>query len=72
MNIELTKHELIDWINQVKDYSVLEKVVQLKTKLTKADTRKIGKRDFSDGKDIIGYIAEDFNAPLDDFKEYME
>ncbi len=23
------------------------------------------------GKHLIGFIAEDFNAPLEDFKEYM-
>jgi len=26
---------------------------------------------FGAGKALIGYIAEDFDAPLDDFKEYM-
>lgn len=26
---------------------------------------------FGAGKGIITYIAEDFNAPLDDFKDYM-
>jgi len=26
---------------------------------------------FGAGKDFIAYIAPDFNAPLEDFKEYM-
>jgi len=26
---------------------------------------------FGGGKGIIGYMADDFDAPLDDFKEYM-
>ncbi|AYL93995.1 DUF2281 domain-containing protein [Mucilaginibacter celer] len=26
---------------------------------------------FGGGKGIIGYMADDFDAPLDDFKDYM-
>jgi hypothetical protein len=30
-----------------------------------------GKREFGSGKHIFTYIADDFNEPMDDFKEYM-
>lgn len=29
------------------------------------------KAGFGGGKGIFGYIADDFDAPLDDFKDYM-
>ncbi len=33
---------------------------------------KINRRKFGCGKNLIGFISDDFNEPLEDFKEYME
>ncbi|HEV8540976.1 MAG TPA: type II toxin-antitoxin system Phd/YefM family antitoxin [Verrucomicrobiae bacterium] len=35
-------------------------------------SKKKTKRKFGCGKGLITYISPDFDAPLDDFKEYME
>jgi hypothetical protein len=39
-------------------------------KHSQTDVKKTPKAGF--GKDLISYIAPDFDAPLDEFKEYME
>ncbi len=31
-----------------------------------------GNRKFGFGKNLIRFVADDFNAPMEDFKEYME
>ncbi len=72
MNSESVKLELIDWINHVKDSSVLEKVILLKNSTGQVNEQPSSKRKFEDGKHIFTYVADDFNEPLDDFKEYME
>lgn len=72
MNTESVKLELIDWINHVKDYSVLEKLVHLKNNLNQSKDLPPLKRNFGDGKHIFKNISDDFNEPLDDFNEYMK
>jgi hypothetical protein len=72
MNTDSKKLELIDWISHVKDYSVLEKIIQLKNSLGQTTDSKELKRNFEDGRHIFTYISDDFNEPLDDFKEYMQ
>ncbi len=72
MNTESVKHELIDWISHIKDYSILKKIVQLKNSLSRANEPNPKQREFNDGKHIFTYVADDFNEPLEDFKEYME
>ena len=70
MNVDTVKIELIDWIARLKDPSSIDKVLTLKKKLS---TKKHSeKKIFGSGKYLIDYIADDFNAPLDDFKAYQK
>jgi prevent-host-death family protein len=41
-------------------------------KLVAAEPSSAGRRKFGTLKGIVLYVAPDFDAPLDDFKEYME
>ncbi len=70
MNIEAEKLELIDWISNLKDHRLVQKILLLKKDAEKSDA--LPRREFGGGKHFFTYIAEDFNKPLDDFKEYME
>lgn len=38
---------------------------------SKQGSAKKTKRQFGSMKDLVVYMAPDFNAPLDDFKDYM-
>lgn len=39
--------------------------------LEKIDKPRKSKRQFGSMKGLVEYIADDFDAPLEDFKEYM-
>ena len=71
MNVEAQKLELIEWILRLKDASAIREISKLiqSATLRKAKT---GTRKFGSGKHIFTYIAEDFDEPLEDFKEYMK
>ena len=69
MSVETQKLELIEWILEQDDVTALEKIIQLK-KNTASRQKKT--RKFGSGKHIFTYVADDFDAPLDDFKEYMK
>ena len=43
----------------------------LQTKRTKTSSSTIPKRKAGLRKDLIQYMADDFDAPLDDMKDYM-
>jgi hypothetical protein len=69
MDIELEKSEIVSWVQKLKDISLIEKIKALKKESEKS--KKTGRMPGS-GKYLIEYIADDFNAPLDDhFKDYM-
>lgn len=67
--METEKLELIHWIADLKDINLIEKIIKLKQE---ASQQEATKRVFGSGKQLIGTIAEDFNEPLDDFKEYYK
>lgn len=70
MNIDTVKVELIDWIAQLHDQRAINKVIELKKKLSsKMDTEH---RTFGSGKHLIEFIAEDFNEPIDLFNDYRK
>jgi mRNA-degrading endonuclease RelE of RelBE toxin-antitoxin system len=52
---------------QVDDF-----VLFLKAKIAETQSRRSNARLLGRGKDSIAWIASDFDAPLDDMKEYME
>jgi hypothetical protein len=68
MDINSTKLELFDWLLHLKDEKLLEKILRLKK--DENSEAKPGKLVFGRLKGQIK-IADDFDAPLDDFKEYL-
>lgn len=76
MDIEVEKSEIVSWIQKLKDISLIEKIKLLKKESEKKTIENSGTasqmRKFGDGKHIVSFVAEDFNEPLEDFKEYME
>ncbi len=71
MNIDTIKIELIDWITQLDDKYSINKLLTLKRKLSKKKN-KSGLKIYGSGKHLVEYIAEDFNEPLDLFKDYKK
>jgi hypothetical protein len=70
MNIDTIKVELIDWIAQLNDQHSINKILTLKKKLSAG--RKSSSKIFGSGEHLVEYIADDFNDPLDLFKEYQK
>lgn len=68
MDIETEKSELVKWIIHLKDHKIILEILKLKSRL---ESKTPPKRAFGGGKNIIGFVAEDFNEPLDDFNDYM-
>jgi hypothetical protein len=69
MNIEAQKLELIEWISRLQSSKIIQELLSIKKQ--EKNPSQEGIRKFGSGKHIFTYIAEDFNEPLDDFKEYM-
>ena len=74
MNIDLQKSEIINWISRLRDQKIIGEVLLLK-KRSESEKQPVEKekeiREFGSGRHIFTYVADDFNEPLDDFKEYM-
>lgn len=71
MNVDTIKIELIDWIAKLNDQKSLNKVLLLKEQLNKSP-KKSESLIFGSGKHLVEYVSEDFNDPLDEFKEYQK
>ncbi len=71
MNIDTIKVELIDWIAQLNDQQAINKLLSLKNKMSTRNSKSDSKI-YGSGKHLIDYVAEDFNEPLDIFKEYQK
>jgi hypothetical protein len=69
MNVDTIKIELIDWIARLKDPSLVNKLLEFKKTVT---LQKTENKLFGSGKHLIEFIAEDFNEPLEDFKQYQQ
>lgn len=75
MNLNDTKIEIASWILNLNDLNVLNKLVLMRKyfSLEVQEKKKEKKqREFGCGKGIFTYIADDFNAPLEMFKEYSK
>lgn len=70
MSSEVEKSEILNWIQKLKDSELIHRIFILKKESERKDNVK-SKRKAGDGKYLISYIADDFDAPLDDFKDYM-
>lgn len=66
--MEVEKSEILNWIQKLKDSELIHKIFLLKKE---TESKNVGKRKFGSGKHIFTYIADDFDEPMDDFKEYM-
>lgn len=71
MNVDTIKVELIDWIARLNDPNSINKILALKNQLG-ASKRESDSKIFGSGKHLVEYIADDFNDPLDMFKEYQK
>jgi hypothetical protein len=70
MNIAEHKLDLFRQIDTLSEESLIEVeklIAQLKVQQPKKTKRQAGCM-----KGFVIYMADDFDAPLDDFKEYME
>lgn len=69
MNTEAQKLELIQWLTQLQDVVILQKIMEIKQINEKTSAKK---REFGCGKDIVLFVADDFNEPLEMFEEYTK
>ena len=70
MNNDSIKVELIDWIAKLNDRNDINKLLTLKKQLSSKS--KSNQKIFGSGKHLIEFIDDDFNAPLDQFREYQK
>lgn len=75
---EIEKNKLLNLISRLEDSNLIHKIsLFVNNEAKESDSIKPnqsakGKRKAGSGKYLISYIADDFNAPLDDmFKDYM-
>jgi hypothetical protein len=68
MNIDTVKIEIIDWITGLNDPQLIKKILSLKSE--KSADKVFTKRIFGSGKHLIDFISDDFNEPIDVFKDY--
>jgi len=69
MDIEVEKHEVLNWIQKLKDSELIHKIFLLKKEAEKKGGNAESQRKAGDGKYLIEYIADDFNDPIDHFDE---
>jgi hypothetical protein len=67
--VELLKYQLIAWIIALNDTQLLQEISTIWEKAQQEPAPKI--RQFGAMKGLVLYMADDFNEPLEDFKEYM-
>lgn len=70
MNVDTVKVELIDWIARLNDKNSINKLLSLKKKLS--TTNNTNSIIFGSRKHLIEYISDDFNDPIEEFKEYQK
>lgn len=70
MNIAEHKLNIFREIDQLSEESLIE-VEKLIAKL-KSEQQKPKRRLIGCMKGLVNYMADDFDAPLDEFKEYMQ
>ena len=69
MDLASKKLELLDWLMHINDVKLLSQIEKLKQQLTPVTTKE---------QPVFGRLkgkikmSPDFDAPLDDFKEYMD
>ena len=75
LQLNIKFEQVMDMISQMpaKEWEKLKKKVDKKVNkpAVKPGKNKKEERFFGCMKGVITYMADDFNAPLDDFKDYM-
>jgi len=71
-NTDELKYKLINWIVNLNDSKKLEQLIKLlqKDETVNTVTSTAHKRIFGFGKGTYKNVSDDFDEPLDDFKEY--
>ena len=70
MNTKELKYELINKIINLTDIQILSQIDNLLAQ-TQPSFSKENRRYAGCGKGIFTHVSDDFDEPLDDFKEYM-
>jgi hypothetical protein len=68
--LELTDEQVIELIRQLPEEQK-KRALAVLAQETPPCREKVRRPKFGSGKNDILYMAEDFDAPLEDFKEYM-
>ena len=69
--------QLIDQASQgeeviiVRDHTPIAKIVPVSAEELEPHQPEKRKSGFGNAKDVLIYMADDFDAPLEDFKDYM-
>ena len=69
MTTQAKKQEVIAAIEQLEDEQLLEQIQELLTKASETPRKRLREPGFAKG--MVTYVADDFDEPLDDMKEYM-
>ncbi|HLK55485.1 MAG TPA: type II toxin-antitoxin system prevent-host-death family antitoxin [Chthonomonadaceae bacterium] len=71
---EETLPQLIQIVQQGEEIIITadSKPIARLTSIAKIEPKEKPRPQFGSGKGLLLYMAPDFDAPLDDFKEYME
>ncbi|MEZ4885763.1 MAG: DUF2281 domain-containing protein [Chitinophagales bacterium] len=74
LSLKAVLHQKIAQIEDVDLLAALQVIIDSSTALPKSKeqaTTNTTKRKFGFGKGTFTYVSDDFDAPLEDFKEYM-
>ena len=73
MSLEAKKLKLIQWISELNKQEVVEQLLSIKHRLDSKQKRTLSseKRGAFGAIEGEAWMTDDFNSPLEDFKEYM-
>ena len=66
----MTVAEIIEQVKALP-LSDAEKVCEAVNQVLRQPQKPLKEREFGSMKNLVIYLAEDFDAPLEDFKDYM-
>lgn len=69
MSTQAQKLDLIQWVASLEDPLLIQQLTILKNK--SQSTPPTPKREFGSGKNVFLAITDNFNDPIEAFKDYM-
>lgn len=69
MDTQAQKLTLIQWVAALDDPRTIQQLITLKRQ--SQSEKPLPKRVLGDGKDVQEHVSDDFNDPIDAFKDYM-